>query len=250
MTSNKQDEEEKKLSVAGWTDYDNEYFPDCVLTDEVYEAVAQEVRQKGYRFGGNSHQDYSACCPVLSNGCAARFSCRGWGMVIAMAYDLRGQDGQYDYMYGYMDEMINPSSVSRPQAGVDFRKIEDKGKLYKLQAASAQYDNHWIKKFEARTDSDELKQIKVGDYIDMKVTSDFGVSVFMDRYKVTAVFRGESFERVIDKLDERFYFDAEYFGYSDDFTQEELIEQLYKDYPREQVKEHGVVLFKVATYRE
>ena len=250
MTSDKQDGEQQKLSVVGWTDYDNEYFPSCDLTDEVYAVVAQEVREKDYRFGGDSHQDHSACCPVLSNGCAARFSCRGWGLVIAMAYDLRGRNGQYDHMFGYMDEMIKEDAVYRPQGGVDFRRIEDKGKIYQLVASPSQYDNYWIKKFEARIDGDELKQIKIGDYLDMKVMSDFNSLIFMDRYKVVAIFRGASFEALIEQAEERYYADSEYFGYSDELEDDQLIEQLYNDYPREQVEQHGVVLFRLASYRE
>lgn len=250
MTGNNQEDNKQKLCVAGWTDYDNEYFPSCVLTDEVYAAVAEEVREKGYRFGGDSHQDYSACCPVLSNGCAARFSCRGWGLVIAMAYDLRGRNGQYDHMFGYMDEMIKRDAISRPEGGVDFRKIEDKGKIYQLVASPSQYENYWIKKFEARIDSDELKQIKIGDYLDMKVMSDFNSLIFMDRYKVVAVFRGANFEELVEQASERYYADAEYFGYPDDLEDDQLVEQFYKDYPREQVEQHGAVLFRIASYRE
>lgn len=238
------------LTVIGWTDYDNEYFSSCELTDEVCNAVAAEVRARGYRFGGDSHQDRSGCCPVLSNGCCARFSWRGWGMVIAMAYELRGQNGQYDHMCGYMDDMINPDSICRPKAGVDFSKFEDKGKTYQLLAAQSQYGNYWIKKFEARVDSDELKQIKIGDYLDIKVLGEYGEYQFMDRYKVLAIFRGGSFEDVIRKTDEDYYIDAEYFGYSDNLMQEELIEQLYNDYSRDQVEKCGAVLFRLAAYRE
>lgn len=242
--------ENKKLFVVGWTDYDNEYFPSCELTDEIYRAVAAEVRDKGYRFGGNSHQDYSACCPVLNTGYAARFSCRGWGLVIAMAYDLRGRHGQYDHMFGYTDDMIKPEAISRPQAGVDFRHIEDKGKIYRLVASPSQYENDWIKKFEARTDSDELKQVKVGDYLDLDVMSDFDVLIFMGRYKVVAIYRAKSFEELIAIVNDKYYADSEYFGYSDDLEDDQLVEQFYNDYPREQVAQHGVVLFRIASYRE
>lgn len=244
------EKESKNLEVVGWTDYDNDYFPACELTDEVYRAVAEEVRAKGYRFGGDSHQDYSACCPVLSNGCCARFSWRGWGLVIAMAYELRGRNGQYDHMFGYMDEMISADSIVRPQAGVDFRKIEDAGKVYQLTASKSQYGNYWIKKFEARADSEELKQVKVGDYLDIKVFGENDICFLMDRYKVTDIFRGDSFEQVIRQADERYYTDAEYFGYPDGLEEDGLIERLYDDYPREEVQRRGAVLFRLATYRE
>ena len=249
IKQNNKDGTQCKLFVVGWTDYDNDYFPDCQLTDEVCNAVAAEVRAKRYLFGGDSHQEYSACCPVLNNGCCARFSWRGWGTVIAMAYNLRGRNGQYDHMSGYMDEMINPSEIRRPVAHVDFSQIKENGKTYQLQIASAQYDNHWIKKFEARADTDELKQIVVGDHLDLKVDGEFGTT-FIGRYKVTAIFRGASFEQVIADIDEQYYVDAEYFGYSEDLMQDELIEQLYVDYPHELTDKCGVVLFRIAEYRE
>ncbi len=240
--------EKEKLFVVGWTDYDSEYFPACTLTDEVYQAVADEVRDKNYLFGGNSHQDYSGCCPVLNNGCKAAFSCRGWGLVIAMAYNQRGRDGRYDIMCGYMDSMIKPSAVRYPEEGVKFALIDDKGKTYKLVAPTSQYGNDWIKKFEARVDSDELKQLQAGDYLDMTVCDEDGLPFAMDTYKITDIFRGATFEDVIRQADEIYYTDAEYFGYPGDWTKEQLIEQLYKDYPREQVEKNGAVLFRAVAY--
>lgn len=239
-----------KPFVIGWTDYENEYFPSCELTDEIYEAVAYEVRAKGYRFGGDSHQDSPACCPVLNNGFCARFSRRGWGLVVAMAYDLRSANGEYDHMCGYADEMLRPQAIIRPEAFVDFVRLQDNGKSYQIVASPSQYDNHWIKKFEARIDSEDLKHVKVGDYLEIRVFGKDKLPFFMDRYKVTAIFRAPTFEEALDRVDGRYYTDSEYFGYPDDLEEDGLIEQFYRDYPRDQVEGRGVVLFRIASYRE
>lgn len=126
MKENKENTTAQKppLTVVGWTEYDGDEFPDCEdLDDEIYEAVAKDVRENGYLFGGDSHQDRYGCCPVLSNGKKACFSWRGWGLVIAIAYDKRCNDGSYDYMVGYMDMMINPKKLKYPESEVDYSKI-------------------------------------------------------------------------------------------------------------------------------
>lgn len=250
MKSSNSGGEKKKIVVAGWTDYDNEYYSDCEITDEVFDAVVQEVREKGYLFGGNSHQDYSACCPVMSNGCCARFSWRGWGAVIAKAYERRGANGKLDHLSGYMDDMINPASMRRPDAHVNFNLIEDNGKTYRLTASPTQYDNDMFKRFEARADTDDVKDVQVDDYLDMRVCDEDGIPFPMETYRVKAVYRGSSFEELLDEAEKRYDVDAERFGYPDGLTREQLIEQLYADYPRGQIREHGAVVFRTVPYRK
>ena len=112
------------IRVVGWADYDSDKYESEPITDEVFFAVAREVKDKEYLFGGDAHQDKSDCAPILSTGRMARFSTRNWGMVIAIAYDERLPDGKYNYMLGYMDELIGAAVLE-----VDFAEPAERGDL-------------------------------------------------------------------------------------------------------------------------
>ena len=243
-------ESKNKICVVGWTDYDNDYFDDCELTDEVFDAVVEEVRSKGYLFGGDSHQESYACCPVMSNGCCARFSTRGWGEVIAVAHNVMRSDGKPDYMCGYMDSMIRSKAIRRPKKRrVDFSKITVTGKTYDIDLPDSQYENAYMKRFEARVYSDDLADIKVGDFLSLTVNDTLGIPCEIDNFKVKEIVRGNSFEELIKAAEQSCYFsDPQYFGYDNLNTDEELLEQLYREYPREEVQKHGVILFRIINY--
>lgn len=92
------------MKVICWIDYDNYSYGTAEGTEEEINAVAEDIRENGYKFGGNDHEDHANCCPVLSNGKALRMSWRGWGYVMAVAYDLKTDVGKYNYILWYMGE--------------------------------------------------------------------------------------------------------------------------------------------------
>lgn len=91
------------MKIIGWTDYDN-CFPIAENTDEEIEALIKEIREKGFKFGGDAHENHSCCAPVLSNGKIMHFSWREWGGIMARAWNLQTKEGKYNYILWYMDE--------------------------------------------------------------------------------------------------------------------------------------------------
>ena len=93
------------LKIVGWTDYDSEYPSITVSNEEIGEVVSivvDEIKEKGYAFSGNDHQNSYTGVPVFDNGTCLRASMRSWGMIMTFAYPE--VDGQLTkYMDFYMD---------------------------------------------------------------------------------------------------------------------------------------------------
>ena len=73
------------FKVIGWTDDPDEKYPSIDGSVAVDRAIMTEVREKGYRFGGDAHQERRGCCPVFNNGAKVCCSMRGWGAIMAEA---------------------------------------------------------------------------------------------------------------------------------------------------------------------
>lgn len=120
-----------KFEVIGWTNGDDERFPDHFLEfASVERAVIKALREGGYLFDGAAHQYDPAGTPVLNDGTKAAFGMRAWGYLMAEA--LSAEDGEdHDYMEFYIDEADlydqieegKPSRAVLPAAGVDRRRI-------------------------------------------------------------------------------------------------------------------------------
>lgn len=91
--------------VVGWTWWDNFDYENAPLTDDVIDAVAEEIREHGYSFGGDSHQNKDGCVPLLNTAQAVRCSMREWGGIMAIAY--LGCCADLTYMGWYMDCCTN-----------------------------------------------------------------------------------------------------------------------------------------------
>ncbi len=123
-----------KFEVIGWTYYENRAYPEHKGDHgAVNRAVIQAIREGGYRFGGNSHEDAMTGVPVLNDGTKACYSWRGWGMIMALALELKNEKG-YAYMQWYMDTMDELLGGPRrervlPPWGVDDRRIQKRSAL-------------------------------------------------------------------------------------------------------------------------
>ena len=97
-----------ELKIAGWAHFDDSY-PTINNPDLIKDAITliqNEIKENGYCFSGEDHQNKSNCMPVFSNGTCMRFSMRLWGTLMASVYST--PDNQVSYMDFYM-------SVSKPK---------------------------------------------------------------------------------------------------------------------------------------
>lgn len=115
MENPKKDNPEYK--VIGWTWWGDSDYIEAPHTDEVIDAIAKDIREHGYCFGDDSHQNYDGCVPVLNTGQVVKFSMRGWGSVMARAYLKERFD--LDYMGWYMDNCIHKEYLKYPEEYVN-----------------------------------------------------------------------------------------------------------------------------------
>lgn len=95
------------MKVIRWTAWDNKHCDDIEGKDEIIkmsEAVAKELREKGYHFDGSYHQNGDYGVPVLDNGKYFQVTQRLWGEVMAMAYpeEFENPNNPYNYVVWYL----------------------------------------------------------------------------------------------------------------------------------------------------
>ncbi len=100
-----ENEKRNPYKVVGWTWWDNFDYENAPLSDDVIDAVVEEIKAHGYSFGGDSHQNKDGCVPLLNTAQAVRCSMREWGGIMAIAYLGRCVD--LAYMGWYMDCCTN-----------------------------------------------------------------------------------------------------------------------------------------------
>ena len=114
----------EELKIVGWTSYDSEYpnldFSTGVIQNtQVVMIIVKEIIEKGYVFGGDSHQNDSHGVPLFSNGCVLRCSMRAWGFIMAMARQDSNEQGIANYMNYYMqvEDEVLPSEEGAVEKG-------------------------------------------------------------------------------------------------------------------------------------
>jgi hypothetical protein len=86
------------MKVTRWTYWNNDkYLTIDDMTNEEFEeagkAVAEALREKGYKFNGPYHQNGDYGCPVLDNKYVYCVSMRTWGRIMQEAYNIPNDDG-------------------------------------------------------------------------------------------------------------------------------------------------------------
>ena len=95
-----------KYKVIGWTYYDNEEILSSNKTIGFAErnAIIDEIKKNKYLFTGYDHQEEYNTVPVLNDGRARLFSQRGFGGLMAEAYNKMND---YDYALYTFNESID-----------------------------------------------------------------------------------------------------------------------------------------------
>ena len=95
------------MKVTGWTDQEDKkyiqiHYPYVILNknkipkEQIYEmwnVVVKEVKEKGYRFTGDMHQNCDTGTPIIDDKYIFCLSQRSWGELMRQAHNLPDPDG-------------------------------------------------------------------------------------------------------------------------------------------------------------
>ena len=118
-----------KYRVVGWTYYDNSEIFNSGNTIGFAErnAIIDEIRKHKYLFTGWHHQEsWEGVVPILNDGKKRCFSQRGWGGVMAEAYECMGN---YDYASFSFHQSINKSKLNFASKNFNVREFEPEAVL-------------------------------------------------------------------------------------------------------------------------
>ena len=89
------------MKVVGWVDQDSSYPNVCSgfhVPKEYITPLCDEIKEKGYKFCGITHQNYEKGCPLFSNGKVLRCTQRTWGDIMAMCWEKNYAEDKYAYV--------------------------------------------------------------------------------------------------------------------------------------------------------
>ena len=238
-----------KYEVIGWTNCGNQSYPQHkYITACVDAAIIKEIREHGYFFGGDVHENY---CPVLNDGTYVSYSWRGWGRIMALAH---GNQDELGYMIAYMEDLIDPALRKRPAWGkVDVSRIVPRETLtetFVMHLSDEMFAEvkSGRKNVEIRLFDDKRKLGDLRDYIEVRQASDN-----CDRVKrrVADLDIWETFEELFEveeylgngKAVKKLRYTPEQVGSPANATAEEMTAAMYRYYDRAQVEKYGVMAF-------
>jgi len=88
-----------KIKVTRWVNWpDGHGHPFTELPNSMFEdawkAVVREMKSKGYRFTGESHQNCPNCVPLINGKYTFELSMRNWGRLMA---EVLGLEDEFAY---------------------------------------------------------------------------------------------------------------------------------------------------------
>lgn len=239
-----------KYEVIGWTYCgDQDYLPHQTITASVDMAIVQEIRKHGYLFGGDKHEEY---CPVLNDGTYVDYSWRGWGRIIALAYEI---EGKYSYMYAYMDSLIDPKARKYPEhkAVEDIRIVpkESLAETFVMHLSDDMFEKvkAGTKTVEVRLFDDKRKKVDIDDYIEFRKKSDEADCVIRKVADIAVI--EKSFADVFTtskclgnrKWEDVLRFSPQSLGAVETATIASLVENMYRYYDKAEEEKYGVIAF-------
>lgn len=85
-----------KYKIIDWVGGWDTFPPEGELTFAKRNYLVDEIRRNGYLFPGEAHQEEAFCVPVFNDGTRYETTRRGWGRIMADAYE---RYGLYDYSF-------------------------------------------------------------------------------------------------------------------------------------------------------
>lgn len=116
------------MKVVKWSEWDDAYEENFIKSnhrllsynDEEYDAVISEIREKGYKFPGEYHQNGDYGVPIFDNGKPFMVTRRTWGYVMSKAWpedieawrsrrEIRQQKPDCDYVaFAWVSDEMEP----------------------------------------------------------------------------------------------------------------------------------------------
>lgn len=233
--------------VIGWTDYTNTKYPESGDSIAIFYAIIKELQEKGYKFGGDAHQEKDGCCPVMNDGTIARFSMRGRGGLMATA--LGEYTDENAYMEWCMDGFTRKGKVGSggirresvyPHPFVDETSIPDvlRGKrIHTMHLTENPYRNmeRGLKTLEIRLNDEKRQEVRVGDIIEFcYYEGEMNILIT----EVEELHRFKSFRGLFESDM------AEMTGMGD-MSVEEAVKAMYVYYTKEKEDKYGVLGIKI-----
>ncbi|HBD06471.1 MAG TPA: hypothetical protein DCY93_03570 [Firmicutes bacterium] len=234
-----------KYKVIGWVDEYSGYPKHKVITAPVSNAIIKEIRKNKYLFGGDWHDH---CMPLLNDGTYVDYSWRGWGGVMARAYNI---EGDYAYMFGYMDSLLNPDYRKYPKTDdFDESQIVPRETLiekFVMHLNDDMFDamKNGTKIIEVRLFDKKRKQIDVDDYIEFRRASNEKDRIIM---RVSDLYVRKTFKNIYEDK----YFNEkhkyvrrkkEWFGGNKDSSIKSMVDMMHSIYSEDDEKKYGAIAF-------
>lgn len=181
-----------KYKVIGWTEWESD-VPSGEVTEAATQAIIDDIRENGYSFTGWDHQESMNCTPVLNDGKKRLYSQRGFGGLMAEAYDHHGSMDYSRYAFrwdissnpedDYTDGMPPLSRSFDPNAFIP----EDISEDYVIEVTKEQLDTAERERVLIIDDYPEIRFIDAGDRVTLKYQD---ISV---QYEVKSVIKEKDF---------------------------------------------------------
>lgn len=105
------------MKVTGWTYWEDDRYEEIPIDkyDEARRIVAREMRERGYKFTGNYHQNGDFGVPVIDEKWLLTMTQRSWGHMMVEAYPDKIDDTDG---YGYCKwAWVAPEEMVIPKEG-------------------------------------------------------------------------------------------------------------------------------------
>ena len=112
-----------EICVIGWTTAnDHAYLESHCSTEEIYRAIVNEIKEKGYSFDWMAHQSNNLpCTPIINNGYKICCSPGTWGAIMADAHGADPEDKCAGAEYSFL--LLSDEKCVYPEKHIDYQSL-------------------------------------------------------------------------------------------------------------------------------